>query len=152
MHSILTLSALLVLLSTTLALPPRRLPSPLALRGDTPVDPTAVTGTVCNDASVALISHDTNVAILSICGGIAGTIEFCGGNPSTTIGASGTSKFTLTVQNAGATINVSKGRWEHCVAAAQAVCPTGTFSSTCVGGTTDGDFDFDLSANESTCT
>ena len=151
MRSLLALSALWVLPYTTFALPPR-LPSPLAVRGDAPVDPTAVTGTTCVDHNVALVSHDTNVAILSICGGIAGTIEFCGGNPSTTVGASGTSKFTLTVQNAGATINVSKGRWEHCVAAAQATCPTGTFSSTCVGGTTDGDFNFVLSANESTCT
>lgn len=117
---------------------------------NTSVNPDAVTGTVCTDPTVSLDTHDTNVAILSICGGIAGSIEFCGGDPSTTVGASGTSKFTLTAVNAadGATINVSKGRWEGCVRAAQATCPTGTFSSTCVGGTSDGaGFTFVLSEN-----
>ncbi|KIW78303.1 hypothetical protein Z517_08138 [Fonsecaea pedrosoi CBS 271.37] len=117
---------------------------------NTSVNPEAVTGTTCIDPTVNLNTHDTNVAILSICGGIAGSIQFCGGDPSTTVGASGTSKFTLTAVNAaeGATINVSKGRWEGCVRAARAVCPTGTFSSTCVGGTSDGDgFTFVLSKN-----
>lgn len=117
----------------------------------TVVNPAAVFGTVCNDPSVALNSHDTNVAILSICGGIAGTIEFCGGNPTSTVGASGTSELTLTPVTAGATLNVSKGRWEGCMRAAQATCPTGTFTSTCVGGTSDGaGFQFVLSANSAT--
>jgi hypothetical protein len=108
-----------------------------------------VTGTTCTDPTAALVTHDTDVAILSICGGIAGTVEFCGGDPATTVGASGTSKFTLTAVDGGATINVSKGRWEGCVRAAQAVCPTGTFSSTCVGGTSDGvGFTFVLSQND----
>lgn len=117
---------------------------------NTSVNPDAVTGTTCIDANVSLDTHDTNVAILSICGGIAGAIQFCGGDPSTTVGASGTSKFTLTALNAdqGATINVSKGRWEGCVRAARAICPTGTFRSTCVGGTSDGaGFNFALSEN-----
>lgn len=117
---------------------------------NTSVNPDAVTGTTCIDPSVSLVTHDTNVALLAICGGIAGTIQFCGGNPSTTVGASGTSKFTLTAVNAdkGATINVSKGRWEGCIRAARAVCSTGTFSSTCVGGTSDGaGFNFVLTAN-----
>lgn len=112
------------------------------------VNPQAVTGTVCNDPTVALNSHDTNVALLSICGGISGTIQSCGGNPTSTVGASGTSALTLTPVNAGATLNVSKGRWEGCMRAAQATCPTGTFTSTCVGGTSDGaGFQFVLSAN-----
>ncbi|KIW15404.1 hypothetical protein PV08_05450 [Exophiala spinifera] len=100
----------------------------------TSVDPNDVTGTTCDDPTVSLNSHDTNVAVLSICGGIAGSIQKCGGNPQTTVGASGTSKFTLTPVTQGATLNVSKGRWERCVRAAQAVCPTGTFTSTCIGG------------------
>jgi hypothetical protein len=114
---------------------------------NTNVNPGAVTGTTCTDPSLNLNTHDTNVAILSICGGIAGTIEKCGGNPASTVGSSGTSKFTLSPLNKGATLNVSKGRWEGCVRAARATCPTGGFSSTCVGGTTDGDFTFVLSAN-----
>ena len=54
------------------------------------VNPEAVTGTTCTDPSTyvavlhfqcvltfssTLVSHDINVAILGICGGIAGTIE-----------------------------------------------------------------------------
>ena len=116
--------------------------------GSTNVNPNAVTGTVCNDPNAALNTHDTNVALLSICGGISGTIEFCGGNPTSTVGASGTSKLTLTPVTDGATINVSKGRWEGCMRAAQAVCPTGTFTSTCIGGTSEGvGFQFVLSTN-----
>jgi hypothetical protein len=91
-----------------------------------------------------LDSHDTNVAILSICGGIAGAITKCEGNPTSTVGQSGTSKFTLNPVNAGATLNVSKGRWERCVKAAKLTCPNGSFDSTCVGGTSDGDFTFRL--------
>ncbi|KAI1617705.1 hypothetical protein EDD36DRAFT_9350 [Exophiala viscosa] len=137
-------------LLTTNTLRDRSTPVKARSPANTSVNPQAVTGTTCDDPSVALVSHDTNVAILSICGGIAGAIEFCGGDPATTVGASGTAKFTLTASNAdaGATINVSKGRWEGCVRAAQATCPTGTFTSICVGGTSDGaGFEFVLSAN-----
>ncbi|KAK6382102.1 hypothetical protein LTS17_003987 [Exophiala oligosperma] len=115
----------------------------------TSVDPNDVTGTTCDDPTVSLVSHDTNVAVLSICGGIAGSIQKCEGNPATTVGASGTSKFTLTPVTQGATLNVSKGRWERCVRAAQAVCPTGTFTSTCKGGVSEGaGFKFVLSQNK----
>ena len=95
-----------------------------------------------------LVSHDVNVATLAICGGIAGSIEFCGGNPPSTVRASGTAKFTLTAADDGATINVSKGRWEGCIRAARAICPTGTFTSTCVGGATTGNVNFVLSSND----
>ncbi|ETI28234.1 hypothetical protein G647_00683 [Cladophialophora carrionii CBS 160.54] len=117
---------------------------------NTNINPDAVFGTTCDDPSVELVTHDTNVALLAICGSIAGSIQFCEGDPATTVGASGTSKFTLTAVNAdqGATINVSKGRWEGCIRAARATCPTGTFTSTCVGGTSDGaGFTFVLSEN-----
>lgn len=90
-------------------------------------------------------THDTNVAILGICGGIAGAITKCQGNPASTTGASGTSKFQLDVTDAGSTINISKGRWERCVKAAQLKCPTGSFKATCVGGATPGgDVNFSL--------
>jgi hypothetical protein len=75
-----------------------------------------------------------------------GTIEFCGGSPSSTTGSSGTALFKLNAVDAGATIDVSKGRWEGCVRAARAVCPTGTFSSTCVGGASTGNVAFTLDA------
>ena len=143
----------LLLLTTTLAIPfPfNNLPSrTLSARGDQPTDLSTVFGTTCIDPSVNIVEHDKNVAILSICGGIAGAIQKCGGNPTTTVGESGTAKFTLTALGAdsGATINVSKGRWERCVIAARSICPTGTLSSNCVGGTSDGSgFSFALEGN-----
>jgi hypothetical protein len=135
----------------------------LRLRASTTVDPTAVTGTTCGDATAYIpltppfqfstnthpsniVFHDQNVAELAICGGIAGAITKCGGAPTSTTGSSGTALFKLDATDAGATINVSKGRWEGCVRAAQAVCPTGEFSSTCVGGASTGDVAFSLSA------
>jgi hypothetical protein len=77
----------------------------------------------------------------------AGAITKCGGAPTSTTSSSGTALFELKVTDAGATINVSKGRWEGCVRAARAVCPTGTFSSTCIGGASTGNVAFTLSAN-----
>lgn len=68
------------------------------------------------------MTHDINVAILSICGGIAGAITKCGGQPASTVGQSGTAKLSLKPVNKGALLNVSKGRWEGCMRAAQAVC------------------------------
>lgn len=56
-----------------------------------------VTGTTCLDTSIEFDFHDTNVAILGICGGIAGSIQKCGGNPISTTGVSNNSKFTLDV-------------------------------------------------------
>ncbi|OCL09651.1 hypothetical protein AOQ84DRAFT_388028 [Glonium stellatum] len=113
-------------------------------RGNQVVTGDEVTGTTCIDTAAVLDSHSTNVAILSICGGIAGSIQECGGNPTSTTGASGTSLFTLNATTSGATINISKGRWERCVKAAQLTCPTGTFSSTCTGGATAGNVAFSL--------
>ena len=54
-----------------------------------------------------------NVALLQICGGIAGTIQKCQGAPKSTTGVSGNAKFTITPAVKGATINISKGRWER---------------------------------------
>ncbi|KAF2639001.1 hypothetical protein P280DRAFT_365009, partial [Massarina eburnea CBS 473.64] len=113
---------------------------------DQQVSGSEVTGTTCTDTSVAFNTHDTNVAILGICGGIAGSIQKCGGSPTSTTGQSGTSKFTLDATDAGSTINISKGRWERCVKAAQITCPKGAFDSTCVGGATTGDVKFSLAA------
>ncbi|TVY39118.1 hypothetical protein LOCC1_G004944 [Lachnellula occidentalis] len=118
----------------------------LRLRASTTVDPAAVTSTTCTDTTANIVFHDQNVAELAICGGIAGTIVKCGGAPTSTTGSSGTALFSLKAADAGATINVSKGRWEGCVRAAQATCPTGGFSSTCVGGASTGNVAFTLSA------
>lgn len=138
----------------------------LAIRASTNVNPAAVTGTTCIDPDAYvlcfplisgmrllltshfsdIVFHDQNVAELAICGGIAGAITKCGGAPQSTTGSSGSALFSLTASTSGATINVSKGRWEGCVRAAIAVCPTGSFSSTCVGGASSGNVDFTLSA------
>lgn len=88
--------------------------------------------------------HDQNVAELGICGGIAGSITKCQGSPASTVGQSGSAKFSLQAATAGATINISKGRWEQCVRAARAVCPTGSLSGTCAGGASTGDVEFTL--------
>jgi hypothetical protein len=91
------------------------------------------------------------VALLSICGGISGKIEQCGGNPTTTTGAFGDAIFSL--KAVSGTIDITKGRWEGCVAAARSVmmfykfrddantdhthratCGNSPFTSTCIGG------------------
>jgi hypothetical protein len=76
----------------------------------------------------------------------AGAITKCGGAPTSTSGSPGIVLFELKVTDAGAAINISKGRWEGCVRAARAVCPTGTFSSTCIGGASTGNVASTLSA------
>ncbi|KAF3391815.1 hypothetical protein DPV78_010474 [Talaromyces pinophilus] len=104
---------------------------------NTNVNPAAITNTTCTAPGVTLNSHDINVAILSICGGIAGTIEQCQGQPTTTTGASGDAQLNLQVETAGTNIIITKGRWEGCMRAARAVCGDSPFSSTCIGGAND---------------
>ncbi|KAI2618883.1 hypothetical protein GGR54DRAFT_640423 [Hypoxylon sp. NC1633] len=116
----------------------------LALRASTSVNPAAVSDVKCLDPSLNIVSHDQNVAELAICGGIAGAITKCGGAPASTTGTSGSAEFSLKAATAGATINISKGRWEQCVRAARAVCPTGSMSGTCAGGASTGDVLFTL--------
>lgn len=106
----------------------------------------------CNDSIHTHISHisnidshNKNVAILSICGGISGNITKCQGNPTSTTGESGDAKFSLTPTDAGATINISKGRWEQCIKSAEATCPDGqAYTATCPLGASTGDIDFEL--------
>jgi len=91
-----------------------------------------------------IVFHDENVAQLSICGGIAGSITKCGGAPASTVGQSGTAKFSLKPLTAGATLNISKGRWERCIKAARQACPTGSLKATCPSGASSGDTEFTL--------
>ncbi|KAK6086740.1 hypothetical protein SCUP234_02260 [Seiridium cupressi] len=149
--SLLQANLLLAVASLTIATPvsPRHALSSehfevLAMRASTTVDPNAVTNVDCTDSSVNIVAHDQNVAELGICGGIAGAITKCGGAPESTTGQSGTALFTLNAATSGATINISKGRWEGCIRAARAVCPTGSISGTCVGGASTGNVDFTL--------
>ncbi|KAK6843455.1 hypothetical protein PG990_004665 [Apiospora arundinis] len=116
----------------------------LQMRASTSVNPAAVKETKCINSKVNIAFHDENVAQLGICGGIAGKITKCGGAPPSTTGVSGTAKFTVNTATSGGTINVSKGRWEQCIRAARAVCPTGSLSATCAGGASNGDIKFTL--------
>ncbi|KAI1660058.1 hypothetical protein F4813DRAFT_311853 [Daldinia decipiens] len=116
----------------------------LHMRASTSVNPAAVSGVECIDRNKNIVFHDQNVAELAICGGIAGSIQKCGGAPETTTGRSGSAEFTLSAATSGATINISKGRWEQCVRAARAVCPTGSMKGTCAGGASSGNVDFTL--------
>jgi len=120
----------------------------LSERGTRVVDPAAVTGTTCTSPGTSIVDHDINVALLSICGGISGTIQQCGGFPTSTTGSSGTALFTLNAATTGQTIDVTKGRWEGCVAAARATCGDSPFTSTCIGGAdvNAGNVDFFLTA------
>ncbi|KAI1344985.1 hypothetical protein F5Y15DRAFT_13529 [Xylariaceae sp. FL0016] len=116
----------------------------LALRASTEVNPAAVSDVTCINPNVNVVFHDQNVAELAICNGIAGSITKCEGAPESTVGQSGSAKFSLNAATDGATINISKGRWEQCIRAARAICPTGSMSGTCVGGASSGDVDFTL--------
>ncbi|KAH6660180.1 hypothetical protein BKA67DRAFT_530296 [Truncatella angustata] len=116
----------------------------LSMRAAMPLFPSAAYDVKCLDSNKRIVFHDQNVAQLSICGGMAGSITKCKGQPSITIGHSGSAKFTLKPVNAGAIINISKDKWEQCVRAARTVCPTGSMTGTCSGGTTSGDMKFSL--------
>ncbi|KAL7628872.1 hypothetical protein AAE478_000387 [Parahypoxylon ruwenzoriense] len=123
----------------------------LALRASMPVNPAAVSDVTCVDRNVKIVFHDQNAAELAICGGISGPATKCTGAPETTVGRSGSAQFTLRARAPGAAINISKNRWEQCVRAARAVCPTGSMKGTCSGGATSGDvlFSLDLPSSSS---
>ncbi|KAI1487762.1 hypothetical protein F5X96DRAFT_648512 [Biscogniauxia mediterranea] len=119
----------------------------LALRAATSLNPAAVRDVTCIDHSRNIVFHDENAAELSICGGIEGpAAKRCEGAPERTSGSHGTAEFVLRPEVPGATINVSKSRWEQCVRAARAVCPTGSMRGTCLGGASRGDLTFVLDA------
>ncbi|EHK21740.1 uncharacterized protein TRIVIDRAFT_53060 [Trichoderma virens Gv29-8] len=108
-----------------------------ALPSNIKVNPKAVTSTTCTAPQIKINSHDINVALLSICGGIAGKIEQCQGNPSSRTGQSGDALLSLNATTPGQRINITKGRWERCMRAARAVCGDSPFTSTCIGGAND---------------
>ncbi|KAH7163275.1 hypothetical protein B0J13DRAFT_33575 [Dactylonectria estremocensis] len=98
----------------------------------------------CLDPSQDILLHDETAAQLSICGGIPGSIDGCKGEPKATTSEVGTALFVLTVEEAGAFINISKEQWMRCMQAARDQCPTGSLSATCVGGASLGDMNFTL--------
>ncbi|KAJ7471397.1 hypothetical protein B0H11DRAFT_2039804 [Mycena galericulata] len=66
----------------------------------------------CTDPSTQFLTHDCDVALLGLGGGIAGTIEFLRVNAASTTAVSGTCRVTATAVNGGTTIDISKGRLE----------------------------------------
>ncbi|KAL0939140.1 uncharacterized protein CTRU02_205750 [Colletotrichum truncatum] len=116
----------------------------LGMRAQTEVNPSAVLEATCIDRNAHIVFHDTDVAELAICGGISGSVSACKGNPVTTIGQSGSARFTLKATTEGATINITKNKWEQCVRAAREKCPTGSVHAVCSGGATSGDVEFTL--------
>lgn len=88
--------------------------------------------------------HDENVAQLSVCGGMVGSIDKCQGSPKRTVGQAGSAKFTVIALDDDAAISISKKHWMQCVRAARAVCSAGSFSATCLGGSSKDDVFFTL--------
>ncbi|KAL5523116.1 hypothetical protein ACEPAF_1383 [Sanghuangporus sanghuang] len=103
-----------------------------------------VSNVVCTGED-ALDFHTVNVALLQICGSIAGSIQKCQGNPTSTTGESGNVRFTIAPVQDGATINISKGRWEQGIKAVFAVCGQDIpFTATFTGGASKGDVNVTL--------
>lgn len=154
-----TITALLFLLLSTLTF---ALPAPpqypllhvsvpqshfevLRMRQTMPLSPRSITDVQCIDRNAHIVFHDQNAAELSICSDISGPDhDRCEGSLSMTQGRVGSALFTLKAIDAGSTINVTKKKWEQCIRAARAVCPTGSLAATCLGGASRGDFKFTL--------
>ncbi|KAJ7759324.1 hypothetical protein DFH07DRAFT_1060192 [Mycena maculata] len=73
---------------------------------------TALNVATCTDPAAQFLTHDCDVALLGLGGGIAGTIEFLRVSASSTTAVSGTCRVTATAVNGGTTIDISKGRLE----------------------------------------
>ncbi|KMS65187.1 hypothetical protein BVRB_038530, partial [Beta vulgaris subsp. vulgaris] len=82
----------------------------------------------CTSPGTSIDRRHINRAVLAICGGIAGKIQKCQGNPKTTVGVFQTARFDLKPTVEGATITVSKGRWERGVKEALAKCGNAPFT------------------------
>jgi len=89
---------------------------------------------ICQDKATQLNSHDCNVALLGLGGGIAGTIEFLRVNAASSTSSSGTCKITTTAVNGGTTIDISKGRLEQAFKAYIAACGDTPGTVTAQGG------------------
>lgn len=136
----------------------------LSMRQSTPLNPRAITDTQCIDRNTYvsprppppsppspsqpptdnsprhIVFHEQNAAELSICDGLPG--GRCRTGERETVGRAGSAVFVLRAVEPGASVTVTKGRWEGCVRAARAVCPTGSLKSRCLGGASSGDVEF----------
>ncbi|KAI5480911.1 hypothetical protein MNV49_006720 [Pseudohyphozyma bogoriensis] len=115
-------------------------PIPSSVRNVKRVDTLDPGDVITCGSGATLVTHDCNVAFLSMGGGIAGSIQFLRVDASTTSGTSGTCTFTATAINGGTTINASKGRLEHGQEPMIAQCgPVVGSTVTIIGGSKGGD-------------
>ncbi|KAK4688033.1 hypothetical protein P7C73_g2078, partial [Tremellales sp. Uapishka_1] len=128
------LLAILFDTATVLGLPAAEMES----RGALTVQP------ACNGGSLS--SHDCNVALLSLGGGISGAIEFLRVAATTNAATSGGCTMTVTAVDGGTAIDISKGRLEQAQASAIAACGQQAWSVTAVGGATGGNLQIVQSA------
>ncbi|KAG8748685.1 hypothetical protein FRC10_000076 [Ceratobasidium sp. 414] len=98
-------------------------------------------------STTKLNSHDCNVALLSLGGGIAGKIQTLRVAGTTTTGASGTCKMTAEAVDGGTSIAISKGRLEQGFKAFVAKCGVSTGTVTIAGGAPGGNIKLTMSAN-----
>ncbi|KAK4230466.1 hypothetical protein QBC38DRAFT_27927 [Podospora fimiseda] len=118
----------------------------LKTRISIPANPKAVRDVVCLDRRAHIVSHDELAAELSICSGQIAQGK-CRENGKESVGRVGTAMFTVrSMGSSDSKINLTKQRWEGCVAAARGQCPTGSLSGICVGGGIEGDVGFTLVA------
>ncbi|GFZ45633.1 hypothetical protein JCM24511_03361 [Saitozyma sp. JCM 24511] len=103
-----------------------------------------VAGPTCNGGSLS--SHNCNVALLGLGGGIAGTIEFLRVDATTDSSTSGGCTMTVTAVDGGTSIDISKGRLEQGQKAAIDACGQQAWSVTVAGGSVGGDLQIVQSA------
>ncbi|KAG9094564.1 hypothetical protein FRC06_010684 [Ceratobasidium sp. 370] len=94
-----------------------------------------------------LNSHDCNVALLSLGGGIAGKIQTLRVAGTSTTGASGTCKMAAEAVDGGTSIAISKGRLEQGFKAFVAKCGVSTGTVTIAGGAPGGNIKLTVTAN-----
>ncbi|WVQ70025.1 uncharacterized protein L199_008249 [Kwoniella botswanensis] len=96
-----------------------------------------------------LDSHDCNVALLSLGGGIQGAIQFLRVDDITNTASSGSCTMTVTAVDGGTAIDISKGRLEQAQKAAIARCGRQAWSVTALGGATGGNLKIGQSSSSS---
>ncbi|WVW83030.1 hypothetical protein I302_105047 [Kwoniella bestiolae CBS 10118] len=85
-----------------------------------------------------LDSHDCNVSLLSLGGGIQGAIQVLRVDDVTNTATSGSCTMTVTAVDGGTAIDISKGRLEQAQKQAIAVCGRQAWSVTALGGAVGG--------------
>ncbi|KAL2917619.1 hypothetical protein HK105_202905 [Polyrhizophydium stewartii] len=107
---------------------------------------TVVGAPVCASPAVKLNSHDCNVALLSLGGGIAGKIQFLRVAGTRTTGTSGSCQLVATAVDGGTSISISKGRLEAAFRVLKGKCGVATGSVVAKGGSKGGNLKIEVVA------